>query len=233
MSDQQHKAMNSKDAQLDHLNYATSLSTNLIGFNPKDIAEYGLIAMIKVTAQMQNLRRGHTSQGFIKRVQIDQTSEGYANFMADGRMKLIAHDAEHAEEEVSKYESGKKSSPEEAAHKKFLDQRVIDAKKVYSQDVLKPEQDTYLTAEWDEMVPFPTSKCPTALLPSFARYQCGLTLPKLGNSALRATAYPLTAARSFPNFNPQCCQTPSLRSTSRRALVNMVAHLPMLRVGAI
>ena len=161
MINQQYKAMNSKDAGLDHLNYATSLSTDLIGFNPKKLAQDGLIGMIKVAAQMQNLRRGHTSQGFVKRVQIDQTSEGYANFMADGRMKSIKHDAKQAEKELNKYESGKLSSPEEeAAHQKFLRQRFLDAGKVYSEGLLKPEQDTYLTAEWDEMVPFPTSKCP-------------------------------------------------------------------------
>ena len=166
--------MNGEKADLDHLNYATSLSTNLIGFNPKEIAEDGLIAMIKVTAQMQNLRRGHTSQGFVKRIQIDETPEGYANFMADGRIRMIKRDAENAKDEYERYNGGKNASAktegtlDEEAHQKFLEQRVKDAK-VFDSKVLKPKQDTYLTAEWDEMVPFPTSTCPTSLLPPFFR----------------------------------------------------------------
>ena len=74
--------MNPKDereakrvSQLPHLNYATSLSTGLIDFNPKSIAIHALTAMIKVTAQMKDLRRSHTSQGLVKKIEIDQTYE--------------------------------------------------------------------------------------------------------------------------------------------------------------
>ena len=35
--------------------------------------------MIKVLAQMKHLRRGHDTQGRLKKINIDQTYEGYAN----------------------------------------------------------------------------------------------------------------------------------------------------------
>ena len=38
--------------------------------------------MIKVLGQLKNLRRSHDTQGKLKRIRVDQTSEGYANFMA-------------------------------------------------------------------------------------------------------------------------------------------------------
>ena len=170
----QHEAMNPKDeveaaavSKLPHLNYASSLSAGLVHFNPKDIAVHGLTAMIKVMAQMKNLRRSHTAQGFVKKIEIDQTYEGYANFMAPGRMQVIAHDAETAPQVLKTFrkareynlEPAKSMSPEEAdAHLQFLEQQVKDAPKVFSQDILKPKSDTYLTAEWDKMIPFPTSK---------------------------------------------------------------------------
>ena len=171
--------MNPKDpkeaervSKLPHLNYATSLSTGLIDFNPKSIAVHALIAMIKVAAQLKDLRRGHTSQGLVKRIEIDQTSEGYANFMADGRMKLIAHDAERAATDFKEYldKNPKRQRDLEGAlnddtiddvedpQERLLLSRVKDASHIYSREVLKPKQDTYLTASWDEMVPFPTSK---------------------------------------------------------------------------
>lgn len=90
--------------------------------------------MIKVLAQMKNLRRGHDSQGRLKKINVDQTYEGYANFMAPMRMQQIRRDVQ------AKAQEGKK----EGRH-------VFDAR------ILKPRTETYLTPEWDEMIPFPTT----------------------------------------------------------------------------
>ena len=149
-----------------HLSYVSSLSAGIIDFNPKDIATHGLTAMVKVMAQTKDLRRGHDSQGKVKRIEIDQTSEGYANFMGPGRVQEIKHDAERAPIVLKKYEEKLKSleppkseeeKKEREAHLAYLKKRV-EQSSVYTTKVLKPKQDTYLTAEWDEMVPFPTSE---------------------------------------------------------------------------
>ena len=158
-----------------HLNYVSSLSAGIIHFNPKDISLHSLTAMIKVVGQMKNLRRGHTSQGQIKRIQIDQTYEGYANFMAEERMQMIASDVKQAPSRLQHLRDNKKSDMSakdlEAfeANEKLLVQQIEDASKVFNTEILKPKADTYLTAEWDEMVPFPTSKpqpCPFLAVPS-------------------------------------------------------------------
>ena len=129
--------------------------------------------MDKVMAQMKNLRRAHTSQGHVKKIEIDQTYEGYANFVAPGRMQMIASDARLAPTKLhdSRHSDKSNLSREElarvAAEEKFLQQQVKDAGKVFSPDILKPKADTYLTAEWDEMIPFPTSKPPILPLLKF------------------------------------------------------------------
>ncbi|KAL8725978.1 MAG: hypothetical protein Q9166_007012 [cf. Caloplaca sp. 2 TL-2023] len=147
-----------------HLNYVSSLSSVIVNFNPKVIALHGLTAMIKVMAQMKNLRRGHTSQGHLKRIEIDQTYEGYANFMAPGRMDMIASDVKLAEARLKHFQNTPKKSKmteeEEATYEaqgKLLQQQVKDAANVFNKDILKPKADTYLSAEWDEMIPFPTT----------------------------------------------------------------------------
>ncbi|KAL8706501.1 MAG: hypothetical protein Q9201_000433 [Fulgogasparrea decipioides] len=143
-----------------HLNYISSLSKGLVHFNPKDVALHGLTAMIKVTAQMKNLRRGHTSQGYLKRIEIDQTYEGYANFMAPERMQMIANDVKFAATRLEQFQKEPHSdmpAEERKAKEMLLNQQKKDAKKVFNKDVLKPKADTYLTAEWDEMIPFPTT----------------------------------------------------------------------------
>lgn len=92
----------------------------------------GLTAMIKFIAQMKDARRGHDTQGRVKKVNLDSSAEGYLNFMAPMRMQRIAQQA--------KLVGGE------------------DAEKVYTNGILRPATDTFLTAEWDEMVPFPNSK---------------------------------------------------------------------------
>ena len=103
----------------------------------------GLTAMIKAVAQMRNLRRGHDTQGRLKKIPMDSSSEGYSNFMAPLRMKMIEADAEYARN-----------------HSKAK-----QADEVFTPEILRPSTDTYLTPEWDEFVPFPTSKSSYFLFP--------------------------------------------------------------------
>lgn len=63
----------------DYLTYGCSLSQGLVDSNAKETAILGLTPMIKVLAQMKHLRRGHDTQGRLKKINIDQTYEGYAN----------------------------------------------------------------------------------------------------------------------------------------------------------
>ena len=102
-----------------------------------------LTSMIKAAAQMKNLRRGNDTQGYLKRIKLDSSSEGYSNFMAPLRMKMVEADAEYAREHST----------------------LQDVGKIFNKRILRPSTDTYLTPEWDEFVPFPTSKS-TYPLPS-------------------------------------------------------------------
>ncbi|KAL8697068.1 MAG: hypothetical protein Q9224_002486 [Gallowayella concinna] len=152
-----------------HLNYISSLSAGVVQFNPKDVALDGLTAMIKVVAQMKNLRHSHTAQGQLKKISIDQSYEGYANFMAPGRMEMIASDVEMAETRLELFDSAKKETifkdeqekqayeASQKADRDLLQRKIRDAPKVFSKDILKPQCETYLSAEWDEMIPFPTT----------------------------------------------------------------------------
>lgn len=108
-------------------------------YDPKRIAAMSVPVMIKVIAQMKNPRRGHDAQGLLKKVKLDASSEGYSNFMAPMRIQRIAHESTGV------------------------------AGGVYTEEILKPATDTYLTPEWDEMVPFPNSEFYSSV-PCF-RYQ--------------------------------------------------------------
>lgn len=79
---------------------------------------------------MKNPRRGHDTQGMLKKINLDYTPEGYANYMAPGRVNWI-------EQQVRNMDN---------SHK---------ADKIFNPRVLKPRTDTYLTPTWDEFVPFP------------------------------------------------------------------------------
>jgi hypothetical protein len=91
-----------------------------------------LTAMVKFIARGQNVRRGLDAQGKLKKISLDYTAEGYSNFMAAGRMEWIAKQVERLPAE----------DPD---------------KSVFTPEVLRPPSDIYLTASWDEMVPFPTT----------------------------------------------------------------------------
>ena len=139
----------------DYLTYGSSLSQSFVHFNPREAAVLGLTAMTKVLAQMKNLRRGHDAQGRLKRIRIDQTYEGYANFMAPMRMKKIGYDVEQAKGEAKDAEKAAKNAKKTV---KDLQKQTDDLAKIFDTNVLKPDTETFLTPEWDEMVPFPTSK---------------------------------------------------------------------------
>ena len=140
-----------------HLNYISSLSQSRVHFNPKDLAITAVTAFLTTAAQVKNLRRSHNIQGELKKVQIDQTFEGYANFISPGRMNQIAYDAEHAQAEYD-VELKKEKAMTQAQRDANTKIREFKAKRVWGPEVLQPANETYLSAAWDEMVPFPTSK---------------------------------------------------------------------------
>ncbi|KAI1862162.1 uncharacterized protein JN550_010465 [Neoarthrinium moseri] len=78
--------------------------------------------MVKFVAQMKNPRPGHNTQGKLRKIHLDSTLEGYANYMAPMRLSWIK-------------EQVKRLKPEEA-------QRIL------TDDNLKPEDDKYLTRTW-------------------------------------------------------------------------------------
>lgn len=106
--------------------YQSSITDQYADYNPKNIAVLSLVAMIKTVAQMKNARRGHDTQGRVKKVRLDSSNEGYSNYMAPMRMQRIARQSNDTD--------------------------------TYTNKILRPETDTYLTPEWDEFVPFPCSK---------------------------------------------------------------------------
>jgi hypothetical protein len=123
-----------KDAKLvsyNHHSITEDFTEKFIDYNPRRMASESLTAMIKTIAQMKYPRRGHDAQGRLKKVNIESSTEGYSNYMAPMRIDWIA-------------EKSKGLLP--------------SAKKPYDKAILLPASDTYLTAEWDEMVPFPCSE---------------------------------------------------------------------------
>ena len=132
----------------DYLAYSFSLSGGQVHFNARKSAVLGLTAMIKVLARLRNLRRGHNTQGKLKRFRIDQTSEGYANFVAPVRVEEIRRKAKR--QNTDEIDTITQSHSYQA--------KAWETKKdIFDDDVLKPQTDTYLTAEWDEIIPFAMS----------------------------------------------------------------------------
>ncbi|CZS85760.1 unnamed protein product [Fusarium graminearum] len=119
------------------LNYCSSFAEAFSEYHPKHVAATGLVIMVKVLAQLKNLRRGHDTQGVSKKVSIDAASVGYANYMAPMRLKEI------------------ELKVKEAREKKELTEEQLEA--IFPSEIRKPATATYLTTEWDEMVPFPTT----------------------------------------------------------------------------
>lgn len=118
-----------REDELDALSRKTGLAANHAAYHPKHIAGVTLTTMIKFVAQMRTPRRGHDAQGRVKKINLDAVNEGYANFMPPMRVSRIAQKV-------------KQLPPEQG-------------EKIYTDEVLRPPADTYLTVEWDEMIPFP------------------------------------------------------------------------------
>lgn len=115
---------------IDFLASRSNFAQKFGSYNPRRLGVLALTSMVKLIALMQNPRRGHDAQGKLKKIHLGWTAEGYSNFMAPMRMDRIAEQVRHI--------SGSDKD-----------------KGIFTEDVLKPETDTYLTPSWDEMVPFP------------------------------------------------------------------------------
>lgn len=100
---------------LRHLRYVGRFGA----YHPWRFAEIAHEAMVKFIAQMRNPRRGHDAQGRLKKITLESISEGYSVFTAPSAMDRIAKQVEHL--------PGKEGA------------------KIYTDDVLKPEIDTYMT----------------------------------------------------------------------------------------
>ncbi|KAM0425375.1 hypothetical protein ACHAPT_009432 [Fusarium lateritium] len=125
--------------ETDYLSYCSSFSEAFfIKYHPKHVAALSLVTMVKVLAQLKNLRRGHDTQGMNKKVNIDPSYENYSNYMAPMRMKEIQAKVAELEKDASK--KGKE-----------------ELSRLFNKKTMKPAVATYLTAEWDEMIPFPTT----------------------------------------------------------------------------
>ncbi|KAK3380521.1 putative prostaglandin G/H synthase 2/cyclooxygenase 2, pgh2/cox2 [Lasiosphaeria ovina] len=119
----------SDEAKVQFLTSQLSIAEKYGVFSPRRFATLSLTSMIKFIAQMKNPRRGHDTQGRLKRIHLDSIAEGYANYMAPMRVKRIEEQVKHLEEK--------------------------EAKMIFTDKLLRPEVDTYLTPTWDEFVPFP------------------------------------------------------------------------------
>lgn len=129
--------------EFDYLAYQSSFTEKFAHYHPKSLAALSLTAMIKVLAQMKDLRRGHDTQGKTKKINLDSAYEGYSNYMAPMRMREIEFEVKRRKEE---------------AEKNGDTEEVTRLGRLFNTKVMKPLTYTYLTPEWDEMVPFPTSE---------------------------------------------------------------------------
>ncbi|KAF4992647.1 hypothetical protein FGRMN_7048 [Fusarium graminum] len=123
-----HSEVHSRD-KVEFLTSQLSIADKYGVFSPRRFATISLTAMIKFIAQMKDPRRGHDTQGKLKKIHLDSTPEGYANYMAPDRVRWI-------KEQVKSLKQKK-------------------AEEIFTDGILKPENITYLTPTWDEFVPFP------------------------------------------------------------------------------
>ena len=128
--------------------HLSSFTTSFARYHPKNLAGLSLTRMISVLATLKNLRRGHDAQGHIKRIQIGSASETYENYMAPARVQYIAH---QVETKISAIQADTTKSAEAKAAE------IAQWRAVYGGDILCPETATFLSPEWDEFLPFPTT----------------------------------------------------------------------------
>ncbi|KAM5363819.1 hypothetical protein ACJZ2D_011795 [Fusarium nematophilum] len=134
--------------ETDYLSYCSSFSEKFASYHPKHIAALSLVTMVKVLSQLKDLRRGHDTQGWPKRVNINPSYEGYSNYMAPMRMKEI---------ELKVKKLRKKAQQHHHHHHGEDEWTDADLSKLFNTKVMKPPMATYMTPEWDEMIPFPST----------------------------------------------------------------------------
>jgi len=190
------------------LDHKFSFTDRFADYHPKHVADLGVTAMIKIFAQMKNARRGHDTQGRLKRVRLDASSEGYTNYMAPMRIQRISKEVELLKrQEIER--------AEKAGGTPDLEQ----FEGVYTNRILRPATETFLTAEWDEMVPFPNSKPSTSSFPSKCVFMNSHTdrLLQLGRLDSMASAGRTMAARTIP------CSAKLILATMRRLTISRKA----------
>jgi hypothetical protein len=121
-------------SEANYVNHKSSVTEQFADYNPKHLADMSVAAMIRTIAQMKSARRGHDTQGHLKKVNIDSSAEGYSNYMAPMRMQRVS--------------SQFNQMPPEAQN---------TYRHTYNEEILRPATDTYLTTEWDEFTPFPNT----------------------------------------------------------------------------
>ncbi|KAK8067329.1 hypothetical protein PG997_014076 [Apiospora hydei] len=199
-------------AEVEFLTSQLSIADKYGVFSPRRFAMLSLTSMIRFAAQMRNLRRGHDAQGRLKRVPLDPTSEGYAHFMAPARAAWI-------QQQVRALEDGGGG----------------DA--IWTDDVLQPRADTFLTPTWDEFVPFPMTW--KIRFDGFGRSDYGVVG---GHPFGRVTTAPAVPDFCPPWYQPQGPSTVGARSrlwsasaprprpgARRMARMGESALLPLLR----
>ncbi|CCF37413.1 linoleate diol synthase [Colletotrichum higginsianum] len=116
--------------RLKFLTLQLSIADKYAVFSPRDFIPLSQAQMIKFIALTRNTRRGPAAQGELKRVHLEATAEGYANYMAPERVEWI-------KEQVDKLEDQKEAS------------------RIFNDKIFVAGFDTFLTPSWDEYVPFP------------------------------------------------------------------------------
>jgi len=125
------KAEEAKDkGKLEFLTLQLSIADKYAVFSPRRFTPLSQAQMIKFIALTRNTRRGPAAQGELKRVHLEPTLEGYANYMAPERVEWI-------KKQVGELGDRRKAS------------------RIFNDKVFRPGFDTYLTPAWDEYVPFP------------------------------------------------------------------------------
>jgi len=198
------------------LDHKFSFTDTFADYHPKHVADLGVTAMIKIFAQMKNARRGHDTQGRLKRVRLDASSEGYTNYMAPMRIQRISKEVELL-----------KQKEIERAEKDGGTPDLKQFEGVYTDRILRPATETFLTAEWDEMVPFPNSKPPAYFFPFIMSLMnsCTNRLLQLGRSDSMASAGQTMAARTIPCSAKPILATMRRLTISRRALAIRAVRL--------
>ncbi|WQF74989.1 Putative hem peroxidase superfamily, hem peroxidase, animal-type [Colletotrichum destructivum] len=117
-------------SRLKFLTLQLSIADKYAVFSPRDFIPLSQAQMIKFIALTRNTRRGPAAQGELKRVHLEATAEGYANYMAPERVEWIKEQVDKLEDQT-------------------------EASRIFNDKIFVAGFDTFLTPSWDEYVPFP------------------------------------------------------------------------------